>query len=69
MSQRECAGFNWPPLSIPAEDPVSICPETVNRAGPLQSSGRLTPCPAMVRPQMASVFRVKSELPAMLFPF
>lgn len=69
MSQRECAGFNWPPLSIPAEDPVSICPETVNRAGPLQFSGSLIPCPTMARPQIASVFRVKSELPAMLFPF
>lgn len=33
MSQRECAGFNWPPLSIPAEEPVSICPEAVSRAG------------------------------------
>lgn len=33
MSQRECAGFNWPPLSIPAEEPVSICPPAVNRAG------------------------------------
>jgi hypothetical protein len=34
MSQRECAGFNWPPLSIPAEQPVSISPEAVSRAGP-----------------------------------
>jgi len=33
MSQRECAGFNWPPLSIPAEEPVSISPVTVSRAG------------------------------------
>ena len=33
MSQRECAGFNWPPLAIPAEQPVSISPETVKRAG------------------------------------
>ena len=33
MSQRECAGFNWPPLSIPAEQPVSISPVTVRRAG------------------------------------
>ncbi|MNJ48227.1 hypothetical protein D3C77_434160 [compost metagenome] len=32
MSQRECAGFNWPPLSIPAEEPVSVSPEAVNRA-------------------------------------
>ena len=34
MSQRECAGFNWPPLSIPAKEPISISPETVSRAGP-----------------------------------
>ncbi len=33
MSQRECAGFNWPPLGIPAQEPVSISPETVSRAG------------------------------------
>jgi hypothetical protein len=33
MSQRECAGFNWPPLSIPAQEPVSISPEAVKRAG------------------------------------
>jgi hypothetical protein len=35
MSQRECAGFNWPPLVIPAEKPVSRTPESVNRAGRL----------------------------------
>jgi hypothetical protein len=34
MSQRECAGFNWPPLFIPAEEPVSISPVTVSRAAP-----------------------------------
>jgi hypothetical protein len=34
MSQRECAGFNWLPLSISAEEPISICPVTVSRAGP-----------------------------------
>ena len=34
MSQRECAGFNWPPLSIPAVEPVSSSPEAVNRTGP-----------------------------------
>src|ERR1700744_974208 len=33
MSQRGCAGFNWPPLSIPAEEPVGISPEAVSRAG------------------------------------
>ena len=35
MSQRECVGFNWPPLSIAAEEPVSISPLAVSRAGPL----------------------------------
>ena len=33
MSQRECAGFNWPPAVIPAEEPVSSSPEAVSRAG------------------------------------
>ena len=33
MSQRECAGLNWPPLAIPAEEPVSISPDAVSRAG------------------------------------
>lgn len=33
MSQRECSGFNWPPASIPAQEPVSISPEAVKRAG------------------------------------
>ncbi|WP_235264246.1 hypothetical protein [Delftia sp. RIT313] len=37
MSQRECAGFNWPPLAIPAEEPVSIRPSAVSRAGWLAS--------------------------------
>jgi hypothetical protein len=49
MSQRECAGFNWPPLSIPAEEPVSICPEAVNRAALLSEWPRfplaMHPCP------------------------
>ncbi len=35
MSQRECAGFNWPPLSISASEPVSISPEAVSRCGPV----------------------------------
>lgn len=34
MSQRECAGFNWPPLSIPAAEPVSSSPVAVSRTGP-----------------------------------
>ena len=33
INQRECAGFNWPELSIPAQEPVSISPEAVSRAG------------------------------------
>ena len=34
INQRECAGFNWPPLFVPAEQPVSISPKAVSRAGP-----------------------------------
>jgi hypothetical protein len=34
MSQRLKAGFNWPPLAIPAEEPVSRVPEAVSLAGP-----------------------------------
>ena len=34
MSQRLNAGASWPPLAIPAEQPVSISPEAVSRAGP-----------------------------------
>lgn len=33
MSQRECAGSNRPPLSIPAEEPVSIVPSEHRRIG------------------------------------
>lgn len=46
MSQRECAGSNWPPLSIPAQEPVSICPKAVSRTGPanIAKSLRLLPC-------------------------
>ena len=56
MSQRECAGFNWPPLSIPAEQPVSISPVTVSRAG-WSVFDRST------------VFLLLSLFPAALFPF
>ncbi len=41
MSQRECAGFNGPPFSIPAGEPVSICPPAVSRAGPSASFATL----------------------------
>lgn len=34
MSQRECAGLNWPPLAISAVEPIARAPETVSRAGP-----------------------------------
>jgi len=33
MSQRLCAGFNWPELTIPASEPVSTRPSAVMRAG------------------------------------
>lgn len=32
MSQRECAGFNWPVLSVPAENPLGVAPKTANWA-------------------------------------
>src|SRR5574340_630881 len=38
MSQRECAGFNCPPLVIPASEPINISPVTVSRAGPFDSA-------------------------------
>jgi hypothetical protein len=34
MSQRECAGFNWPPLVVSAVEPICSSPEAVSRAGP-----------------------------------
>ena len=32
MSQRECAGFNWPGFAVSAGDPLSIGPEAADRA-------------------------------------
>jgi len=32
MSQRECAGFNWPECSVSVPEPICISPEAVNRA-------------------------------------
>ena len=32
MSQRECAGFNWPPLAVATGDPVSAGPESAENA-------------------------------------
>lgn len=59
MSQRECAGFNRPPLSIPAEQPVSSAPETVIRHGPANFTCcvRLPPVIAgvMQPPRLSSV--------------
>lgn len=64
ISQRECAGSNWPPLGIPAAEPISITPEAVNRAGPNPGHG--------VNPDQvttSTVLRLLSVLPAALFPF
>lgn len=36
MSQRECAGFNWPPFSVSAKEPIRSSPKTVSRAGPVR---------------------------------
>jgi hypothetical protein len=66
MSQRECAGFNWPPLSIPAEEPICICPMAVSRAGPVQFGSRVMPDPATSAPHSAAVLRPESVLPASL---
>jgi hypothetical protein len=32
MSQRECAGFNWPQLPVATGEPLGGSPETVNEA-------------------------------------
>ncbi len=32
MSQRECAGFNWPPLPVKARDPLDIGPKSASCA-------------------------------------
>ena len=64
MSQRECAGFNWPPLSIPAEQPVSISPETVKRAGVASRA-----CIAADRnPPFAALRSVASNVQSVLSP-
>jgi hypothetical protein len=56
INQRLWLGANWPPLVIPASEPVSISPEAVSRAG--QSTL-----------QTSTVLRLLSLLPAALFPF
>ena len=57
MSQRGCAGFNWPPSHIPAREPVSRSPVTVRRIGPMISETK------------KPVFRLLSVFPASLYPF
>ncbi len=37
-------GFNWPPLSICASEPIRISPEAVKRAGPLIAVAMLRSC-------------------------
>ena len=44
ISQRECAGFNWPPLSVPAVEPINISPEAVSRAGPVIAAACAKSC-------------------------
>ncbi len=47
MSQRECAGFNWPEAAVAASDPVSSAPEAVSRTGSIESaSARIATSPA-----------------------
>lgn len=65
MSQRECAGFNWPPLSIPAEEPISICPEAVNRAGPQIAAKSCRRC-CTFDPSALVMLKADSGLPARL---
>ena len=84
INQRECAGFNWPELSIPAEEPVSISPEAVSRAGPVKSAvvrRSISPSPCGPAPfvslvrgvghplSSATVLRLLSLFPASLLPF
>ena len=49
MSQRGCAGSNRPPATTPAEEPVSISPEAVNRAGPTICVARFKSSPWPLR--------------------
>lgn len=47
MSQRECAGFNWPEAAVAASNPVSSAPEAVSRTGSIESaSARIATSPA-----------------------
>lgn len=60
MSQRECAGFNWPPLAIPAEYPVSICPQAVNRAGVASCACRFRAVSDTPQDPCSAAFRAKN---------
>jgi hypothetical protein len=60
INQRECAGLNWPPPSIPAEEPVSISPEAVRRAGPFAK--------ATTSLSVTCTFRPSSVCPVALVP-
>ncbi|AOT41168.1 hypothetical protein AN928_32985 [Pseudomonas aeruginosa] len=66
MSQRECAGFNWPPLAIPAEEPVSICPQAVNRAGAAIAAKSCRRC-CTFEPSLRVIDKADSGLPVRSF--
>src|SRR5690606_18412255 len=68
MSQRECAGFNWPPLSIPAEEPISISPEAVNRAGWFRSTQNAAVPSSLFQPFRIASFSAPSSVLAPFSP-
>lgn len=39
MSQRECVGFNWPELTVPAREPVAGVPGSVSRTTSTRARG------------------------------
>ncbi|HDS2912566.1 TPA: hypothetical protein QIE17_003577 [Morganella morganii subsp. morganii] len=59
ISQRECSGFNWPPLSIPAEQPVSISPVAFSRTGKA-----IFDCWAKLLPVIPGVIPVPPRFPS-----
>ena len=67
MSQRLCAGFNWPPLSIPAEQPISSSPHAVNRAGPSIGENAATPR-SLFQPFRAASFSAPFSVRALFSP-
>lgn len=64
MSQRECAGFNWPPLAISAEEPISISPEAVSRAGPQIAAKSCNHC-CTFEPSGLVICKADSGLPVL----